>query len=76
MKESVRVKLEEKEVDTRRLIGLVKVGDYNSFRKSVEGVVAEASIDELYESIESQITDGLQEKFLELKGKLHEAGYL
>lgn len=75
MQEDTRKKLSEKGVHFPSLIGLVKMGDFFSFRTTLEGHIDNESIHELYESIEVDVIAPLDERFSKFRGKIDEAGY-
>lgn len=75
MKEETRKKLSEKGVHFPGLIGLVKMGDFHSFKTTLEEHIDDETIHALYEAMEVDAIETLEEHFSTFKGKLDEAGY-
>lgn len=75
MKEETRKKLSEKGVHFPSLIGLVKMGDFHSFKTTLEEHIDDETIHALYETMEVDAIKTLEEHFSTFKGKLDEAGY-
>lgn len=74
MKDARKI-LEEKGVHFPFLVGLVKMGDFFSFRKTLEEHIGPGEIHDLYQSIDEDEVKKLEEIFSTFKGKLDEAGY-